>query len=190
MALKGYPEIIKGDIVLIKRKKYDGPFKYLITRLILFFTTAWWKDEPTSKVYHAELADSQLNDREFIVITMEPPKCRFKDRSYDRKIIFRLKYPPQDFYLMYDMYKKAKLGEKYDFIKILAFVLDFLTFGTFFTRHLVNKSRDICSEFVARFYEGWVRVPCSDEVPDSTAPDNILDYCLVNTKLFDKIYED
>lgn len=166
-----------GDIVLIHRKKYNGPFKYLVTRLILFFTTEWWKGEKTSNHYHAEMVVEDLGNGEIMVVTMEPPKCRFKTRSLNRKAIFRVRLRLPMFNKAFFRYVDLKLGQKYDFLKLLFCWLDWVFHTTWFTRNYVNPCRDICSEFVARFYEEVIRIPCSYLTADSTKPDDIYDYC-------------
>jgi hypothetical protein len=181
--------INKGDIVVIYRKAYKGPFKYLVTRCILFFTTAWWLHEPTSKVYHAEIAWDNLSDSEFRAFTMEPPKSRFKDRRYSRKIIFR----PKDLTVNYldsvaQAYYDKNVGKKYDFFRILLMGLNWLFRTTWFTDHYKNKELDICSEFVARMYDR-MNYPCSPNEPNSTTPDCIYDYCLAHPDRFEVVYD-
>lgn len=168
-----------GDIVLKKRKPYEGPFKYLITRLILFFTTEWWRGEKTSKHYHAEMVygfDPSL--LEFRVVSMQPPKCSIRSMPLRRNIVFRLKLKPPKFNGVFDRYILRKLGQRYDFIKFILCGIDWIFRTTWFTRTFVNPCRDICSEFVARFYEERIGIPCSDLPADSTKPDDIFDFCM------------
>jgi len=182
-----YPRVEYGDIVCSYRKKYKGPFKYLITRLVLFFTTAWWMKEPTSKVYHAEIAIKNISESEFKVATMEPPKYRYKDRGYERRVIFRLKDKPKVFKVYMEAYVVSSLGRKYDFLRILLLVLNWIFRTSYFTDHYKNGHRDICSEAVARPYYR-MRHPCSAEHPDSTTPDDVYDYCRLSGN-FDTIYD-
>lgn len=182
------PDLEPGDIVLIYRKEYNGPFKYLITRLILFFTTAWWRNEPTSTVYHAEMVVNQINDKEFRVVTMEPPKCRFKTRSFNRKRIVRLKLKGPFFDKGFEGYVSEKLGQKYDYLKLLQIILYWVFLGwNPLGRIYKNSDRDICSEFVARFYED-IGIPCSWFDANITTPDDIYD--MTGKSVFYKVVYD
>jgi len=164
-----------GDIVLSYRRQYKGPFKYLVTRLILFFTTAWWKGESTSKVYHAEMVVKSLSDKEFQVVTMEPMKCRYKTRSYNRKRILRLNLKGPFFNNAFEQYVQEKFGQKYDYLKLIQIILYWMFLGwNWLGRIYKNSDRDICSEFVARFYER-VGIVCSTVDADITTPDDIYD---------------
>ena len=185
-----------GDIVLLYRKQYKGPFKYLVTRAILFFTTAWWMGEPTSKVYHAELAVSpfetvevgKLAEMEFVVATMEPPRYRYKTRRYSRKVIFRPLLNEGWVERELEKYLEENLGKGYDFLRIVMMVLNWIFRTSFFTDHYKNGAVDICSEAVARFYE-HMDFRCSDLGANSTTPDDIYDYCLKHTEKFRKVYD-
>lgn len=177
-----------GDIVLIYRNQYKGPFKYLVTRAILFFTTAWWRKEVTSKVYHAELAVSSIGDDEFVVATMEPPKYRFKDRGYNRKVIFRPFLNEGWIEQQLDKYLTDNLGKGYDFLRLGMMLLNWIFRTTFFTEHYKNGTLDICSEAVARFYE-HMDFRCSGFAANSTTPDDIYDYCLEHPEKFRKVYD-
>jgi hypothetical protein len=186
---KGMIKPNPGDIVLLYRKQYKGPFKYLVTRAILFFTTAWWMGEPTSKVYHAELAvsTSVLSENEFVVATMEPPKYRYKNRRYTRKVIFSSFLDKGWVERKLDGYLAANLGKKYDFLRLVMMLLNWIFRTSFFTEHYKTGARDICSEAVARFYE-HMGCPCSDVEANSTTPDDIYDFCRDSGK-FRKVYD-
>lgn len=171
-----------GDIVLRYRPKYKGPFKYLVTRCILFFTTEWWKGESTSKVYHAEM---YYGDGK--VITMEPPYCRLKDMRKTRFVVFRAKHESASFEHYFFVYCNLKMGQKYDFLKLIGCLLDWVFHTRWFTRHFVNPAKDICSEFVARFYKN-VNWPCSEVSAESSTPDDILDFCETYSN-FNRIYD-
>lgn len=169
-----------GDIILRRRKPYKGPFKYLITRLILFFTTAWWKGEDTSKHYHAEMVYG-YSDRlgGWQSITMEPPKCRVERMPNDYMLIYRLKIKPPKFDDAFYKYSAEKLGQRYDFIRFFWMGLYWLTLGwNWLGLVWKDPNRDICSEFVARFYEERIGIPCSHKDPNLTTPDDIYDFLL------------
>lgn len=181
--------INKGDIVIIYRNKYKGPFKYIVTRCILFFTTAWWKKEPTSKVYHAELAWDNLSDTAFRAFTMEPPKARFKDRRYNRKAIFRPRFlTPAFMDSVTTSYYEKHVGKKYDFFRLILMGLNWVFRTSWFTDHYKNGERDICSELVARMYNR-MNYPCSVNHPNSTTPDDIYDYCFGHLDQFEIVYD-
>lgn len=178
-----------GDIVLCYRKQYKGPFKYLVMRAILFFTTAWWRREPTSCVYHAELAVSTFGDSEFVVATMEPPKYRYKTRKYKRKLIFRPIFREEKYIAeVLEAYLEKHLGKRYDFLRLFMMLLNWIFRTSFFSDHYKNGERDICSEAVARFYEK-LAYPCSDLDANSTTPDCIHDFCFAHPELFRVIYD-
>jgi len=182
------PIIVKpGDIVLKYRPRYDGWFKYLLQRAILFFTTEWWVGESTSKISHAEMVYDQdpawVSIGGYRVIDQEPPKCKLKNRSFARRIIFRLKLKGPTFDPKFVAYVYYKYGEKYDYLKIFMFVLDWLTHSHFFTGHFTSVHRNICSSFVSQFYEEY-GVPCSGKQYESTSPDDIFDYCSAHPELF------
>ena len=183
-----------GDIVLIYRQRYKGPFSYLITRIILFCTTDWWKKEPTSKVYHAEMVYEQIDDSNFRVIDMEPPKCRFKDRRFNRKVIFRLKNKPEWFDDAFYTYILKYFGVKYDFVRFILFSLLWLFLGWNFLGKLFSKwfyktKQSVCSVFVARFYQYFIGIECSIEDAEISTPDDICDYCVLHTEKFEKIFD-
>lgn len=174
-----------GDIILRKRKPYKGPFKYLITRLILFFTTAWWKKEKTSKHYHAEMVWGFSHELDqWMAVTMEPPECRVERMPSTYILVFRLKIKPPNFDDVFEKYVLEKLGQRYDFIRFLWMWLYWLTMEWNWLGLLYeNPDKDICSEFVARFYEERVGIPCSPVDSNLTTPDDIYDF-LVNHPSF------
>jgi len=177
-----------GDIICTYRKKYEGPFKYLLMRLILFFTTEWWHGEKTSTVYHTELVYDKIGDLWFSV-TMEPPCCRLQKMPLKRVVVFRLKEKPDGFEGEFRSYANVRLGQRYDYIKLLMCLLDWIFHTTWFTDKVRNLNRDICSEFTAGFYKDY-GIPCSKLEPDSTKPDDIFDYCIENDNIFEKVYEE
>lgn len=169
-----YPEVQLGDIVIKYRPKYKGIWKYLLQRLICFFTTEWWEGEPTSNTSHAEIVVQQLSHDSFQVFTEEPPKARFKSRSYRNRRIVRLAVKPTYFDNMVKSYIIRKMNVKYDYLKFLMFALDWLFRTTWFTRKIHLRNRDVCSESVAWLYKE-IGIPCSTKHPDSTSPDDIYD---------------
>lgn len=179
------PIVEPGDIVLIHRAKYDGPFKYLITRLILFFTTAWWRSEKTSKYYHAEMVNRVKNNG-FQVITDEPPGVRFKDRSFDRKRIYRLRNKPSNFIAKFDAYVRYTYKMKYGYFGLLLLFVRWL----FLDWNFVGKIwiKPVCSGHVAAFYELKIKIPCSEWVYELTSPDDIEDYCESHSEIFERIF--
>ena len=185
----------RGDIVVNYRKKYKGPFKYLLTRLICFFTTAYWKDEATSKVYHAEMVYTPSDTlNEVKDISQEWPCVKITDfGKLSRKAVFRLKNKPVDFEAKFEEYCTKTIGQPYDWPKILMMAFFWLFRGTGLARLFVNlagsRKRDICSEYVAKFYKYETGVMCANVEPGYTAPDDILDYCHDHPELFDIIID-
>jgi hypothetical protein len=186
-------EFQKGDIVVMYRHKYKGPFNYLLTRLICFFTTEWWRGEKTSTTYHAEMIYEPNEDINLVKdISQEWPCVRITDLGHlHRKAIFRLKNKPLNFETLFNRYCNRLVGQPYDWLKLMSMALFWLFWGSSFSRWLVRlfslKKHDVCSEFVARFYEDEIGVPCSRVDANYTAPDDILDYCLDNPDLFEVI---
>lgn len=176
-----------GDIICSYRRKAEGPFKCFLAKIVLFFTTEWWYGEKTSSAYHNELVYDKIGDI-WYSITMEPPYCRTRKMSLKRIIVFRLNHKPDGFELEFRSYINRKLGQKYDYFKLTMCFLDWSFHTTWFTNRIRNFNRDICSEFVSRFYEEY-GIPCSKLPPDSTKPDDIYDFCLAS-KQFRIIYED
>lgn len=166
-----------GDIILRRRKEYKGPFKYLLTRIILFFTTAWWKGEKTSQHYHAEMVYCwSEEDGEWKSITMEPPRCKIRSMPKTRILVARLNNKPEDFDYEFFRYCQEKLGQGYDYLKFLWMGVYWLFLGwNWLGRIWDNPSRDICSEFVARFYQDRIGVRCSIEDANISSPDDIYD---------------
>lgn len=184
-----------GDIVIHYRRKYRGPIAYLLTRLICFFTTEWWKNEPTSKVYHAEMVYSPADDIEDVKdISQEWPTVRItRFGKLNRKAVFRLKHKPANFDSLFQEYCLKTLGQPYDWPKLIAMTLYWLFRGNSIARFFVNlfgsRKRDICSEYVAKFYHSYVGVPCSPVKPGYTTPDDILDWCKSKPDVFECIVD-
>lgn len=182
-----------GDIVVIYRRDYNGIFSYLLTRLICFFTTEWWIGERTSNTYHAEMIYSPAeNIGDVKDVSQQWPCVEVVGLgNLNRKAIFRLKNKPEDFDKRFDAYCSELIGQPYDYLKILSMSLFWLFRGTglgrFFVRLLSLQHHDICSEFVARFYEDEIGVSCSEVGCNYTAPDAILDYCKAHPELFEVI---
>jgi hypothetical protein len=127
---------------------------------------------------------------EWMVITEEPPGVHLMDLgSSPRRIIFRLNKKPEDFESKFYEYCKASIGKPYDYIKFLVLGLDWLFCTTFFSRNITNSNADICSEFVARFYDRYIGIPCSTQKAGSTTPDDIYDYCKAHQDLFTIVYD-
>jgi hypothetical protein len=161
--------------------------------LICFFTTEWWNGEATSKVYHAEMVFAP-NDNINLVkdISQEWPRVKITGFGNPvRKAVFRLKNKPQGFDKIFLAYSMLTIGQKYDWFKILAMALFWLFRRKGFARWIVRlfslKDRDICSEYVAKFYQDYVLIPCSAQKPNFTAPDDILDYTLTHPEIFECI---
>lgn len=179
-----------GDIVVSYRKKYEGPFKFLMTRLICFFTTEWWKGEETSKTFHAEMIYSPSNNiNEIKDISQEWPCVKITSfRHLNRRAIFRLRNKPPNFDSLFFEYCNQTLGQKYDWLKLIGLAFVWLFRMNWWARLFSLKNKDICSEYVARFYQDWIQIPCSSEKANFTTPDHILDYCLEYPKLFEVIH--
>lgn len=179
-----------GDIVCRFRPQYKGWFKYLVTRLILFFTTEHWLGEKTSTVYHTEMFYGYRGEADQpTCITMEPPECRLRRMPHTRLAVFRLRDKPAVFDGMFKLYCEARLGQRYDFVKIVAFVLDWLFWTKWFSERTANGGRDVCSEFTARFYHRVGRL-CSLYPADCTTPDDIYDFVREYPEIFELIYEE
>lgn len=169
----------KGDIVSSRSPKITlrSFFLDLISWAIRFFTTDFWRSEHFSYVHHTEMFYGIGPEEQLLDVTMEPPKMRLCDMGDHPKVVFRLKQKPANFNELFDAYCLEKMNQKYDFLKIIACILDWTFRTTWFTRHITNKCKDICSEMVARFYEERVGIPCSNLSADSTKPDDINDCC-------------
>jgi hypothetical protein len=177
------PKLLPGDIVLKYRPEYKGPFKYLVQRLILFFTTEWWISENTSKVCHAEMVYGQIDDDSYTVIDEEPPKVQFKTRGFNKRIIFRLLDKPPNFDELFKAYVLTNLRKRYEYWKLLLFMLDWIFHTNRFSKHWDLSHYYVCSEFVAKFFEEIGR-PCSAVSFESSDPDEIFDYCLLYNGVF------
>lgn len=164
-----------GDIVLKYSPKYKGLFKYLIQRAICFFTTEWWEGEKTSNTTHAEMITKDLGDGRFEVFTVEPPGARLKTRSLNNRKVVRLAVKPIYFDQQFNLFVFKKMGQKYDYLQFLMFILDWLFRTTWFTKHIHLPNRNVCSAGVAEFYERKIGIPCSFYSYESTDPDDIYD---------------
>jgi len=184
-------EFLKGDIVTSRSPEIT--LKTMFTNFtqwaIRFFTTDFWRGEHFSYVHHTEMFYGIGPQGQNLDVTMEPPKMRLCNMGDHPKVVFRLKAKPMHFDAAFDKYCKEKMGQKYDFLKIVACMLDWAFRTTWFTRHITNKCRDICSEMVARFYSDRVGVWCSSHPADSTTPDDINDYCRARLDLFQIIVD-
>lgn len=192
------PELQPGDIILCRRKPYKGPFKYFLTRIILFFTTEWWTGEKTSKHYHAEMIYLPMNKfsdksltivlakyshlftEKTLVISQDWPKVRIKSLgSLNNKEIWRLSEKPEDFNEKFFKYCEEKIGQKYDWLKFISFGFYWLFLGSriglWINKKLGLKHKDVCSEFVANFYES-IGNRASVKPASATSPDDIYDY--------------
>lgn len=175
--------VFPGDIVVKYRPRYNGWFKYFVQRAICFFTTEWWMNEHASNVSHAEMVYRQINGDSYTVIDEEPPSVQFKNRGFNRRIIFRQINKPEWFDQMFESYVQSNLGKKYEYTKLLLFVFDWIFHTDWFTKHWDCHHYFVCSEFVAKFYE-IEGCPCSGKSFESTAPDDILDFCRIHPELF------
>lgn len=184
-------EFQKGDIVSSRSPKITlkSLFTNFVQWLIRLCTTDFWRSEHFSYVHHTEMVYGLGSEGQWLDVTMEPPCMRLCDMGSKPKVAFRLKEKPIHFDTVFDQYCKEKMGQKYDFVKFFACGLDWIFHTTWFTRHITNKCKDICSEMVARFYEERVGIACSMNPADATKPDDINDYCRERSDLFQIIVD-
>ncbi len=178
-------EFLPGDIILLKREKRAG-LKFiwtLLKQIITFFFEKIGLIEAVDKYYHIEMAFNSNS-----VITMEPPRCRTLPISTCKMKVFRLKNPminSDNFNKIFYDYCKQKMGERFDYWKFWAMIFDRILGTRWFTKHFVNPSKDVCNEFVSRFYKELIGVPISAEDPESGLPSDTNDYCSNHPDLFE-----
>jgi len=181
----------KGDIILSYGPKRT--FKTLFTNAIQwgirFFTTDFYTGEKFTRVHHAEMI-YEPNGFDSIDITEEPPYIRLMDFGSRRKLVVRLINKPDGFDKLFDDYCKEVLGKKveYDYIRFVAFILDWLFRTVKFSRWFSDRRKNVCSGAVAKFYEN-IGSPISRKHWYSTTPDDSYDWILKRLVEFKVVFD-
>jgi hypothetical protein len=182
----------KGDIVINYKPigSIKAFFSHFVQWAIRFFTTDFYTGERFSKAHHVEMVYEPGDLNTTKDISEEPPYvqlCSFSKSSQ----VYRLVDKPQLFNYEFDKYAMStlKYKVKYDFGKILAFIGDWLFRTVKFTEWFGSKRKNVCSSYVAKFYEERVKVPCSRKDWMSTDPDSVYDYVGSHPNKFKLIYK-
>jgi hypothetical protein len=180
-------QLEKGDIVLNYRKidSIREFFSSFIQWGIRFFTTDFYTGERFSKAHHVEMVYSLDRD-----ISEEPPYVQLT-RFSKRSRVYRLIVKHEFFNYEFDKYAMSTLKYKvgYDFRKFVAFILDWLFRTVKFTKWFSNDRKNVCSSYVAKFYEERIKIPCSGKPWISTDPDSVYDYVKSHPKIFELVYD-
>jgi len=173
-----------GDIMLLKRPKrgWWETTKLMFSQIWTFFFKKQGLIEIVSKYYHIQMAFDSTQ-----TITQEPPACHIEPYDPNLKLrVWRLKNKPVDFVVKFNIYAKAELGREFDFKKFWALVLD-ETFKTkWFGTHAQNQDKNVCAEFVSRFYV-MLGFPVGN--PESILPSDVNRFC-EESGLFELVRDD
>lgn len=174
--------IEKGDIILIKK----GTVWYLFSPLIKLFTWEWWKNEPIPEFIHGELGDHSPDPDKYNAVSAQPPVVTGVTRKFkDVEIkVWRLKSKPPDFNTKFHYFVATKKGKPYDFPTFLMFGFDWIFHVKLFSKMMKGKLFVFCMELIAEFYQE-IGIPCSENPPQSTSPDDVDDYCSASDKFFE-----
>jgi len=178
-------EFKAGDIIILSRPKRSW-YGFALTAIKQFFTFFFFNKglfEAIDRWYHIEMGVS-----ENMVITQEPPKCHLMIAPNVPMRVYRAKNPPVDLPGKFHTYAIANFGKKYNWIKFWAMMVDRIFHTRWFTIHYTNPDKDVCGEFVSRFYQE-IGYPCTTESPESAIPSDVNAYCRDNPDKFEKVYD-
>jgi len=175
----------KGDIVILIRpdRNIFSTVWTFMKEFVTFFFMNRGLIELIDKCYHIELGGGMEN----LVVTQEPPKCHVKKETAKVRV-FRLKTKPLNFDEMFDEYVIATKGMEFDWRKFWALVLGAIFHTDWFANRWKDDKRDMCAEFVARFYMK-IGIPCldSNDSPDHCLPSDVKRYCSNHPELFEEV---
>lgn len=179
-------DILPGDIILLKQKKrsWIGWVWLTIKQIYTFFIKREGLLDIVSKYYHIEMGYGSGE-----VVTMEPPRCRTMKTPDVPLKIWRLKNKPTDFNDAFFQYCSTRFGEKFDYKKFFALVLDGMLKTHWFSSKIKDPRQDVCAEFVSRFYL-LIKIPCSDVDPDNGIPKDVDNYCSDHLDIFELVRDD
>jgi len=182
----------KGDIVLNYRPVTGliSFIKNFIQWGIRFFTTDFYTGEKFSTAHHVEMVYSSGDLDVVKDISEEPPYVKVSSFN-TTSLVYRLIIKPTYFDSEFDNYAEETLKYKvgYDYRKFFAFVLNWFFRTVKFTEWFSDKNKNVCSTYVAKFYEERVKIKCARNEWVSTTPDDVVDYVQKHTNLFSLIYD-
>ena len=173
-----------GDIIILKRPKrgvFDTIWTF-IRQFISFFIFNSGLIEAVDKYYHIELG--YLAD---IALSQEPPYCGLR-RETAKVRVYRLRNWTGNMSMAFDKYKSETLYMPFDWRKFWGLVLGAIFHTDKFALRWKDDKRDMCAEYVARFYEK-IGVPLGVN-PDNCLPRDINKYCSEHPELFIMVRDD
>ena len=172
-----------GDIIILVRPKRNV-FSFVWTMLKQFFTFFILNRgliEAVDIYYHIKMAANST-----MSVSMEPPVCRYLPIEPNVRV-WRLKNKPPDFDAKFEAYVKSTLGRPFDWWKFLALVLDGIFGTSWFGLHALDENKDVCNEWVGRFYARDISVPCCDKSPEASIPGNSKGYMVDHPEIFEEL---
>jgi len=175
-----------GDIIILKRpeRAWYSAVWTCIKQLFSFFVLRKGLIEAIDKWYHIEMAFPK-----FIVATMEPPACHLADIPKSPMRVYRMKNRPADFETKFYDYVKQSMKRKFDYVKFWALVVDRIFHTTWFSLKFRNPNKDVCGEWVSRFYTDIIGISIANVSPESAIPSDVNAYCRDNPDKFELVLD-